>query len=183
MLDADSMLAAARRPLLVGVGGGGDVVGALTIAEPLARVHGARPVVGGTTWERLVVDAHAGPRPLAAIAGALEAVGPAAVLAGPETRVADSGVRFAESRVAELSGEATLLVDPSDGPGAVADALEAARERLGADLTVLVDVGGDALAAGHEPGLSSPLCDAVMIAAGAELAARGASVLGAIFGP
>jgi hypothetical protein len=44
-------------------------------------------------------------------------------------------------------------------------------------------VGGDALAHGDEPGLASQLCDAVMIAAGAELADRGMRVLGAVFGP
>jgi hypothetical protein len=31
---------------------------------------------------------------------------------------------------------------------------------------VLVDIGGDAIADGSEPGLASPLCDAVMLAAG-----------------
>ena len=36
---------------------------------------------------------------------------------------------------------------------------------------VLVDIGGDAIAGGDEPGLASPLCDAVMIAGGAAAAA------------
>jgi hypothetical protein len=52
---------------------------------------------------------------------------------------------------------------------------------------VFVDVGGDALAHGGEPGLASPLCDAVMLAAAARLAERAAAggspdVLGGIFG-
>ena len=183
MLDADALLAATRRPLLVGVGGGGDVVGALAVAEPLARLHGARPVVGGTTWERIVVDAHPGPRGLDQLDELAEHLGPGAALAGPRTHVAARGVRLAEARTAELIGEATLLVDPTGGPGAVVAGLEAALGRLGADALVLVDVGGDALAHGHEPGLSSPLCDAVLLAAGAELAERGLAVLGAVFGP
>ena len=37
---------------------------------------------------------------------------------------------------------------------------------LGCDLIVFVDVGGDALAHGDEPGLASPLCDALLLAAG-----------------
>ena len=183
MPDVDALLAAARRPLLVGVGGGGDVVGALAVAEPLKRVHGARPVVGGTTWERIVVDAHPGPRGLDELDELAEHLGPGAALAGPRTHVAASGVRLAEARMAELTGEATLLVDPTGGPGAVVAGLEAALGRLGADALVLVDVGGDALAHGHEPGLSSPLCDAVLLAAGAELAERGLAVIGAVFGP
>jgi len=183
VVDAESLLAGARRPLVVGVGGGGDVVGALTVAEPLARLHGARPVVGGTTWERLVVDPHAGPRGLDEVAGIEEDLGPDAALAGPATRVFQSGVRFAEARVAELTREPTLLLDPTGGPDAVAQGLGTALERLEGDAVVLVDVGGDALAHGHEAGLSSPLCDAVLLAGGAELAERGATVLGAIFGP
>ena len=37
---------------------------------------------------------------------------------------------------------------------------------LGCDAIVLLDVGGDVLAHGDEPGLASPLCDAVVLAAG-----------------
>jgi hypothetical protein len=45
-----------------------------------------------------------------------------------------------------------------------------------------VRAGGDALAHGGEPGLASPLCDAVMMAAGARVAAAGLPVLAAVFG-
>lgn len=170
------------------MGGGGDVVGALAVAEPLGRLHGAQAMVGGVAWERIVVDRHAGPRRVDEIAGAVEELAPNVLLAGPTTRVRDDHgrpeeVRFAEARVAELTGQSTLLVDPGDGPAAIADGLAAAIERLGVDLLVLVDVGGDAIAHGGEPGLSSPLCDAVMLAAGAILAELGVPVLGAIFGP
>ena len=50
------------------------------------------------------------------------------------------------------------------------------------DLLLFVDVGGDVLAQGHEPGLRSPLCDAVMLAAADLLAEREVPVLGALFG-
>ena len=188
MLDADALLARARRPLLIGVGGGGDVVGALAVAEPLSRLHGARPVVGGMSWERRTVDPRPGPRRVEEILEPVDELAPSVLLAGPATRAgsgeAEAEVRFAEARVAELTGESTLLVDPTQGPAAVAEGLGVALERLGADLLVLVDVGGDALAHGDEPGLASPLCDATMLAAGAELARRGdLPVLGAIFGP
>ena len=64
MIDAEAMLAAARRPLVIGIGGGGDVVGALATAEACRLYHGAEPMVGGTTWERMVIDELPGPRPL-----------------------------------------------------------------------------------------------------------------------
>ena len=60
MSDADALLSAARRPLVLGIGGGGDVVGALATAEA-CRAHGARPVVGGVTWERRPIDPRPGP--------------------------------------------------------------------------------------------------------------------------
>jgi hypothetical protein len=81
-------------------------------------------------------------------------------------------VLFAESRMAGLLGEETVLVDATRGPAEIADGLAEAAGELGADLVVFVDVGGDALAHGGEPGLASPLCDAVMLAAAAHLAKR-----------
>ena len=69
--------------------------------------------------------------------------------------------------MAELLGEETVLVDATLGPAAIADGLAAAAAALDADLIVFVDVGGDALAHGDEPGLASPLCDSIMLAAAA----------------
>jgi hypothetical protein len=98
-----------------------------------------------------------------------------------DTRVRASGVVFAESRMAALLGEETVLVDATLGPAALAHGIEAAAGELGADLVVFLDVGGDALAHGDEPGLASPLCDALLLAAAARLQER-VPVLGAVFG-
>jgi hypothetical protein len=98
-----------------------------------------------------------------------------------DTRVRASGVVFAESRMAALLGEETVLVDATLGPAALADGIEAAARELGADLVVFLDVGGDALAHGDEPGLASPLCDALLLAAAARMA-ESRDVLGAVFG-
>ncbi|HZE04377.1 MAG TPA: DUF1152 domain-containing protein, partial [Solirubrobacteraceae bacterium] len=53
---------------------------------------------------------------------------------------------------------------------------------LKSDLLVLVDVGGDVIAHGDEPGLRSPLADSVMLAAGGQLSTSGQPVLMGIFG-
>ena len=181
MTDGDSLLARSRRPLVLGIGGGGDVVGALATAE-LCRAHGARPVVGGVTWERRPIDPAPGPRAAAEIEAA-RPLAPGVLAATGSTRVRGSGVLFAESRMAELLGEQTLLVDATPGPEALANGLAAAAAALRSDLIVFVDVGGDALAHGSEPGLASPLCDAVLLGAAASLAAKDrVPVLGAIFG-
>jgi len=190
------LLREAGRPLCLGIGGGGDVVGALATAEHCRTEYGAQPVLGGVTWERRPIDPEPGPRaaaeiadarPLAAQAdpraGGAGPFGPPVLAAGPHTRVRGSGVRFAEARMAELLGEETVLVDVNHGPAAIAAGLAEATAALGCDLVVFVDVGGDVLAHGDEPGLASPLCDAVMLAAAVRMAGQGApGVLGAVFG-
>ncbi len=172
-------LQGARRVLCVGIGGGGDVVGALATAE-YARSLGAEAIVGGLTWERRPIDPEPGPRRLDEIAGA-EILNPAVALAGPETVTAAGGIAFAESHMAGHLGERTVLVDPNPGPRRVAAGLEDAARRLGCDALALVDVGGDALAHGDEPGLASPLADAVMLAAARHLD-RSLRVVAAVFG-
>jgi hypothetical protein len=129
----------------------------------------------------LPIDPDPGPRSIEEIIGA-QALADGVVLATSETRT-DHGARFAESRMAEYLGEPTVLVDPGRGPSAVADGLQRAAGRLGADLLVFVDVGGDVLGDGTEPGLASPLCDAVMLAAASLLEQRGARVVAGVFGP
>jgi hypothetical protein len=174
-------LATAKRPLIIGIGGGGDVVGALAVAEHCRLFHGANPIVGGVAWERTPIDPEPGPRPVAEIDNAL-VLAPGVLAASGETVIRDRGILFAESRLAGMLGVQTVLVDVTIGPKAIAAGLEAAAETMGCDLIVFLDVGGDALAHGDEAGLGSPLCDAVMLAAADLLAERGVAVLGALFG-
>src|SRR2546423_589993 len=65
--------------------------------------HGAQPVVGGVAWERRPIDPVPGPRSAAEIEAA-EVVAPGVLLAGPDTRVRDRGVAFAESAMAGFLG-------------------------------------------------------------------------------
>jgi len=172
-------IAAAQRVLAVGIGGGGDVVGALVVAQ-LAAALGTPAVVGGLTWERRPVDPLPGPRRIGELTGA-QTLGEHVALAGPDT-TGPGGFRFAESYMARFLDEPVLLLDPSYGPAAVAAGLADAAGQLGCDLVVLTDVGGDVLAHGHEAGLGSPLADAVCLAAAPLLIDRGVGVLGAVFG-
>jgi hypothetical protein len=181
MFDAEQALRRARRPLVIGMGGGGDVVGALATAEHARIYDGAQPILGGVTWERRPIDPVPGPRAAAEIVDA-DQLAPGILLASPQTRVRGRDVYFAESRMAQVLGEPTVLVDINDGPQAVADGLAAAADKLDRDLIVFVDVGGDLVAQGDEPGLRSPLCDALMLAAASRLCDTGRPVLAAIFG-
>jgi hypothetical protein len=181
MLDAEVVLRGARRPLVIGMGGGGDVVGALATAESLRLYDGARPVLGGLAWERRPIDPVPGPRRIEEIEGARQ-LAPAVLLAGPGTRVRGRDVFFAESRMAGFLSEPTILIDVTAGPAAIAESLTEAASGLGCDATVFIDVGGDVLAHGDEPGLRSPLCDAMMLAAAGRLERAGQPVLAGVFG-
>ena len=163
--------------LSVGIGGGGDVVGALGVARA-AQAAGLEARVGGVTWERRPIDPLPGPRRLDETVGVVERLHPAVALAGPDTR-GPGGFAFAESGMARVLGEPVVLADPGPGPQVVAEGLDAAAAALGCDLVALVDVGGDVLGHGHEPGLASPLCDAVLLAASAYMATP---AVGAVFG-
>lgn len=158
----EDILRAARKALVLGVGGGGDVVGAVPTARFLEQ-HGIACTLGGLAWERFVYDPHAGTRSLADVQHA-RPLAPTVWLATGETAIVN-GVRFAESGVAAYYGTETLLVDLSLGVPGVVAGLRAALRALDADLLVGVDVGGDSLARGDEPGLRSPLADAMMLAA------------------
>ena len=166
--DLVAIIGRAERALVLGIGGGGDVVGALAVAR-LCESLGTPFVLGGVAWERIPIDPHPGPRPLAEIRGG-RPLGDAAVLARPETGTPE-GVAFSEARMAGHLGAETVLVDVSGGTVGAAAGIAAAVRELGCDLLVCVDVGGDVLARGDEPGLASPLCDAVMVAAALRVAA------------
>ncbi len=169
----------ARGVLALGIGGGGDVVGALAVAD-LARAAGLRARVGGVTWERRPIDPLPGPRHLSEVIDA-EPLNAAVALASADTS-GPGGFRFAESHMARVLGEPVVLVDPNPGPRRVAEGLLVAAERLGCDTIALVDVGGDVLAHGDEAGLASPLADSVLLAAAAHLPADGPRVVAAVFG-
>jgi hypothetical protein len=148
------------------MGGGGDVVGAYALTEPLEEL-GTEWVLGGVAWERTPIDPRPGPRSLEELRGG-RPCGSAAVLASGETVTAD-GVALSESRMAEHVGRPTLLLDVTRGPRALAAGLREAAGELECDRILMLDVGGDVLAHGDEPGLASPLCDAVTLAAALEL--------------
>src|SRR5262245_42795630 len=59
----EDLIRASSRALVIGVGGGGDVVGALAAARFL-EFCGLEFVLGGLSWERSVYDPIPGPRSL-----------------------------------------------------------------------------------------------------------------------
>ncbi|MFQ5852407.1 MAG: DUF1152 domain-containing protein [Candidatus Binatia bacterium] len=178
-LSLEDLIRFSSHGLVVGVGGGGDVVGALAAARFL-EFCGLTFTLGGLSWERYVHDPVPGPRSLKELEH-VELIHPRVGLASSETQTRYR-VRFAESKMAEIYGRDVLLVDINGGVKGVVEGLDVALKKLKADLLVGIDVGGDSLAQGGEKGLRSPLADSIMLAAYAELEKRGQHALWGIFG-
>ena len=175
----EDLIRASSRALVIGVGGGGDVVGALAAARFL-EFCGLAFVLGGLSWERFVFDPVPGPRMLSEVEN-VRVLHPRVWMANPNSQT-KTGVFFAESRMAAAHGKEVLLVDINGGADEVVQGLEVAIKELRTDLVLGLDVGGDSLAQGNEPGLRSPLADSVMLAAYAELERRGHRALWGVFG-
>ena len=178
-LSLEELIHSSSCALVVGVGGGGDVVGALATARFL-EFCGLEFRLGGLSWERSVIDPIPGPRSLNEVQE-VRALHPYAWIANPKSRTS-TGVLFAESKMAGIYAQEILLIDINGGVKGVVEGLEVALRELQADLLVGVDVGGDSLAEGPEPGLRSPLADSIMLAAYAEFERRGQRTLWGVFG-
>jgi hypothetical protein len=115
------------------------------------------------SWDRLLIDPLPGPRTVNDFTG-LQNVAPNVneVLATtrPNPPAGSSLPRLAAELPARL-----VLIDPSGGAAGMAAQIAATATTFKADRLILVDVGGDALTDGTEPGLRSPLADQLAIAA------------------
>jgi hypothetical protein len=175
----EDLIRASSRALVIGVGGGGDVVGALASARFL-EFCGLQFALGGLSWERNVYDPIPGPRKLSEVRN-VRALHPYAWMANAESKT-DTGACFAESKMAAFLNREILLVDINGGVKGVVDGLKVAMMESASDLLVGLDVGGDSLAHGDEPGLRSPLADSIMLAAYAQLETQGYRTLWGVFG-
>src|SRR5919106_1023519 len=100
-VSLETQIRASSCALVIGVGGGGDVVGALATARFL-EFCGLRFYMGGVPWERFVYDPEPGPRQLIEIEN-VRILHPHAWLVNANTQTL-SGVRFTETELAALYG-------------------------------------------------------------------------------
>ncbi len=157
-----NILRNSKKAILLGIGGGGDVVGTLPTAN-LFETNGLECVLGGLSWERSSIDPEPGPRKFEESRNVTK-INDAVWLCNRNSTTR-SGARFAEAGIAEVLKEQTLLIDINFGPQKVFQAIADTARKLQADVVVGIDVGGDVLGFGDERGLMSPLADAVMTAA------------------
>ncbi|KXB00453.1 hypothetical protein AKJ42_00770 [candidate division MSBL1 archaeon SCGC-AAA261C02] len=158
----DDMAKKANKALVLGIGGGGDVVGTIPTSRYLRELD-VKTIVGGLTWERYVNDPEPGPRKISELENA-KPLSNTTALANAKTQ-SKSGVRFTEAIIAEALGEETFLLDFNEGVQGAISGLNTAFEKLDIDLFVGIDVGGDVLARGDEEGLHSMLADSMNLAA------------------
>ncbi|MCE4611679.1 MAG: DUF1152 domain-containing protein, partial [Desulfurococcales archaeon] len=138
-------------------------LGAIHLYLKLRRLD-AEPILGSIVWERLPVDPNPGPAPIENLVGGRRLGSTSALVSGGEV-VVRGGVSFKPQvvRAAEVLGSEALYIDASKGPQGIAEALRDAAVELGVDVVVALDSGGDALAAGCEESLWSPLADAMSL--------------------
>ncbi len=151
--------------LVVGVGGGGDTLGALIIYYKL-RMLGVRVLLGNVVWERFTLDPFPGPIPLEQLVNA-EVLGRSVALVNGSSYVDRYGYRFKPQvvRASEILGEKAVFLDISKGEVGLIEGFNVIGERLGVKAIVGVDVGGDILAMGYEDDLWSPLSDSISLGA------------------
>jgi len=174
----EKLLTKSKKAMLIGIGGGGDIVGTLPTAG-LLELFDIEYVLAGLPWERSVIDPVPGPRKFHEIVNSGK-INEGVWICNKDTKT-DTGVLFAESGISKILDKETLLIDITVGASKISEFLLDAAEELGIDLIIGIDVGGDAIATGTEKGILSPLADSTMIAAFYNLGKEIDSFLG-VFG-
>lgn len=151
-----------KKALLVGIGGGADVIGTIPTKLHLES-FGIKCVLGGIPWERYSIDPFPGPRPFDQIVNVAN-INDSLCWATEKTKTQD-GLFFSESKASKVLKEKILLVNIFNSSTKIAKDLKEFCKKNKIDLIVGIDVGGDVIAKGDEPGLSSPLADSIMLSA------------------
>ncbi|HDD26080.1 MAG TPA: DUF1152 domain-containing protein [Acidilobales archaeon] len=168
MVESLSDLLSFKKILVLGVGGGGDVVSASIIALMLSDL-GIDCFVGGVSWERWSRDPFPGPVSLTRYVNV--DLGDGYALIRNDSLVDRGLVRFKPTLafIKEVTGLPCIVFDLCHGWLGVTKGLRSFIERYGIEFVLGVDVGGDILALGYEDGLWSPLADQLTLSGIASL--------------
>ncbi|HEU0089238.1 MAG TPA: DUF1152 domain-containing protein [Pseudonocardiaceae bacterium] len=147
--------------LVIAAGGGGDAITGSALARPLGL--SAPPVVLTYSWDRLMIDPLPGPRTADDFIG-LRQLAPHVLEVLPSTQPISPAGSSLPRLAADLPTR-VLLLDPTGGAVMMAAQISAAAAYFHTDHLALIDVGGDVLTTGTDPGLRSPLADQLALAA------------------
>jgi hypothetical protein len=151
--------------VLVAAGGGGDALAAALLHHTVP--FAAPAVIATYAWDHLGTDPVPGPRRTGDFTGLGSLAGRDRVFTAETRPRPPSG-----STLPRLSGEIAdlvVLLDPEEAASGLRTQIDELVVACEADRVDIVDVGGDALAVGDEVGLRSPLADAMVLAACADL--------------
>lgn len=154
-----------KKALVFGIGGGGDVVSTISVAN-FIKLFDFEVVHGGVMWDRLILDPKPGPRSVEELVNA-EKIAKTIAIIGENTRTVD-GIKTNLAKSAKFLGKVVGL-DITKGVRRLREDLERFMQDEGIDLLVGVDAGGDAISTGYESGVRSPLADAISVALLSEL--------------
>ncbi|MHA1754418.1 MAG: DUF1152 domain-containing protein, partial [Candidatus Odinarchaeia archaeon] len=158
----EELIKKTKKALVIGIGGGGDVLGAMPTFK-LLESRGVKTELAGLTYERSKFDPVPGPRPFEQIEN-LKKINNVVGLASHNTKTPD-GVIFQASKIAKALDRDVFIIDITKGVKGVVEGLNDLIKQFSFDLIIGIDVGGDVLASGFERGLRSPLTDGLMLSA------------------
>jgi hypothetical protein len=146
--------------LYVAAGGGGDSLAAAIVHRALG--HDEPAVIATYAWDRLWIDPLPGPRRPSDFRG-LHPLGARNFVITPDTEpLPPSGSTL--PRLADDLKDTLVLLDPYGGAVGMRAQLQELADLYEPEALTVLDVGGDAVAGGDEPGLRSPLADALALA-------------------
>jgi len=149
------------KALLIGIGGGGDIVSTLIVGR-FFELFDVECIYGGVVWERISRDPKPGPRAVEEIENC-RTINECLAWIDGSCRIGD--LKPIVAQVAEYLGRDVVGVDITKGEFGVRKSLEDFVKSESIDIIVGVDAGGDSLAKGNEKNLCSPLADSIMLSA------------------
>ena len=149
-----------KKALVIGIGGGADIVGTIPMKSYLEE-HGIQCLLGGLPWERYSIDPYPGPRSFDEIQKKKK-FNESICFINNKTITKD-GLQFSESKVANFVKNKIIFINIFNSIRQIAADLNEFIKDQEIDYVVGVDVGGEVLAIGDEEGLASPLADSIML--------------------
>lgn len=148
----------ARKVLIWGNGGGGDVFQALPIASHLERIGVPEVILGGVSGAWMTADGHVPTDPVTILLGAeifdlaelTDTVRRQEQLVEVSATTTLRGRQTAEAVAVELSGRRAVVIGLRDGVPEATRSLNAFIHDEGIDLVIATDIGSDTFSSGNE---------------------------------
>ncbi len=147
--------------MVIGIGGGGDIIGAIPTYCELLRL-GANPILAGLSWKRYAHDPAARPRAISEFEN-INAFDDVIGIVNANTSIRGGGIQHVEADACAILNGLVLTIDITGGVAKVRASLLNFMETYEIGKVVAIDVGGDVLCTGYEPTLRSPLCDQILL--------------------